>query len=126
MSLTIGEFDRLRDKLLAALNAISVMRAEVLAGRTALVPDAHAAAECGGEVILGSTVNDVMEDEAHWDPVEVCGWAMVRRFWAVSVPIRDVNGEYEGDEIMQFATKAEAEAFIASAKAGDLSDTAAA
>lgn len=124
MSLTIAEFDRLRDKLLDALNAITVMRAEVLAGRAALVPDAHAAAECGGDVTLGSTVNDVMEDEAHFDPVEICGWALVRRFWAVCVPIHGADGEYEGDDIQQFATKAEAEAFIASAKAGDLSDTA--
>lgn len=50
-------------------------------------------------------------------PIEVNGVAIVSQRWAVMVPTGDGDGNWDGEEIMWFATRAEAEAYCAEGRA---------
>lgn len=115
MPVTVADLDVLRERLERALDAVEDMTRALIADRAGAQPDAYAAA--GSDVTPGITMAEAVEDVDHLYPMEVTGWAIVRRCWAVRVPIADADGEIDGVEIMEFPTKAEAEAFVASAEA---------
>jgi len=58
------------------------------------------------EVVDNSIAKDM-------DPIEVCGYAVVSQQFAVCFSISDEDGYVTGHETEWFATRAEAEAFIA-------------
>lgn len=115
MPMTIAELDVIRERLLRALDVVEDASQSAIAGRSETQPDAYALA--GDDVVSGAGLSEAMECCDMLAPVEVRGWAVVRRFWAVRVPIGGANGEIDGDDIMQFSTEAEADAFVASAEA---------
>ena len=115
MAVTVAELDVIRERLQRALDAVDDMTRNLVAGRAEAAPDAYALV--GDDVVAGSDLADALDCCDHFDPVEVQGWAVVRRFWAVRVPVADAGGDMEGTEIMQFETEAETKAFVTSAEA---------
>lgn len=115
--MAIAELDTIRDRLELALDAVEHMTRSIVAGRAAVQPDAFAI--LGEDIMSGTTLAEVMETCNALVPVEVQGWAVVSRFWAVAVPIADGAGEPDGTEIMEFPTRAEAEAFVREVEGGN-------
>jgi hypothetical protein len=115
--MNVADLDGLGEKLQRALDAVEDMTRAVVAGRAALAPDAYAAFE-EAEVIPGGGLEEAVELTDYLTPERVRGWAVVEDFWAVRVPIGNEAGEVEGDEIMRFATLAEAEAYVAKMEGG--------
>lgn len=115
MPMTLAELDVIRERLQRALDAVEHASHNVVAGRAETQPDAYALA--GDDVVSGTGLAEAIECCDMLAPVEVRGWTVVRRFWAVRVPIGGADGEIDGDDIMQFSTEAEAAAFVASADA---------
>ncbi len=115
MAVTVADLDSLRDRLERAVDAVETMTRDAVSDRAGTAPDAFAMV--GDYVVPGTSLDEALECMDHMDPIEVQGFAVVERFWAVRVPIGDGNGDIEGTEIMRFPTKAEAEAYVASAEA---------
>lgn len=115
MTVTVADLDALRERLTRALDAVEDMTSAMIGARAETQPDAYALA--GDDVVSGTGLAEAIECCDMLAPVEVRGWTVVRRFWAVRVPIGGADGEIDGDDIMQFSTEAEAAAFVASADA---------
>lgn len=115
--MAIAELDTIRERLERALDAVEHMTRNLVAGRAAVQPDAYAIV--GEDVVSGTTLAEAIETCDALAPVEVQGWAVVSRFWAVAVPIADSDGSLDGTEIMQFSTRADADAFVREAEGGD-------
>lgn len=115
MAVTVADMDYLRDRLERAVDAVETMTRGMIGERAGTEPDAFAIV--GNDVVPGTSLDEALECMDHLDPIEVQGVAVVERFWAIRVPIGDANGDIEGTEIMRFATKAEAEAYVAEAEA---------
>lgn len=110
--MTVADLDALRDRLERALAHVERMTAAKVAERAGIEPDAYSTTE---DIEAGTNLDEAMDLADSYDPVEVRGWAIVQRFWAVRVPIGDDGGHIEGHEIMRFDAKEQADAFVASA-----------
>lgn len=117
--MNVAELDALRERLERALDSVETMTRSAVEARAAarVGEDVDAYSLDGQDATAGVDLGDLLGMTDLLEPVQVRGWAVVRQFWAVRVPVSDGDGEYDGDEIMEFATKAEAEAYVAAATA---------
>lgn len=112
---TVADLDRLARNALDLHEDLIALACCRIAERSAITPDSFSADP--EMVAADTTLTEAVECEDYLVPVEVTGWAIVRRVWAVRIPIGGDDGEVEGDEVMTFATKAEADAYVAAALA---------
>ncbi|RVT96204.1 hypothetical protein EOD42_13895 [Rhodovarius crocodyli] len=117
---TAADLIALRRHLDRAAEQVSDLQGKVISTRSRFDADTFALA--GDEVLPGYGVAEALDFQDFLVPVEVHAWAIVRRVWAVRVPIGDADGNHDGDEIMEFATKDEAEAFVKSVETPDATE----
>ena len=115
MPISIAELDALRDRLTRTLDAVDDMAKILAEERSGIAPDGYGLV--GDDVVVGAALSEAVECSDHFEPVEVQAIAIVERFWVVKVPVADANGDIEGEEIMRFPTKEEADAYVKSAEA---------
>lgn len=115
MPVTVTDLDTLRVRLQRAIHKVDDMTRALIAERAGTEADAYSTHQ--REVIPGATLGDALDDYDHLEVVEVTGWTVVRRFWAVPIPIGDGDGNIEGTEIVEFATRDAAEAYVSAVEA---------
>ena len=112
MKITASSLDRLRAAQQMVVDTLAEMAGEIVAGQAGTAVDSWA--ETGEDVRPDTSLAEAIECRDYLEPVEVTGWAPVARLWAVRLPIAGADGTVDDEEVETFATRAAAEAFIAS------------